>query len=69
VALCIRCFRTRRLDENWPALLFRCRLVQCKPTSHSTRRIYAATLMMKRMSRSVRSGPPAPEIAFYSSAP
>jgi hypothetical protein len=64
VALGIRCFRTRRLNENRPALLFRCRLVQCKPTSHSTRRNYAATLMMKRMSRSVRSGPPAP-VLFY----
>ena len=35
-------------------------LVQCKRTSHSTRRIYAATLMVKRMSRCVRVGPPAP---------
>jgi hypothetical protein len=32
-------------------------------TSHGTGRVYAATLMMKRMSRSVRSGPPAPAFA------
>jgi hypothetical protein len=29
-----------------------------KRTSHSTRRIYAATLMVKRMSRSVHAGLP-----------
>jgi hypothetical protein len=42
------------------------RLTQCKRTSHSTRRIYAATLMVKRMSRSVRAGPPAPDFAASS---
>src|SRR6266550_9042143 len=33
-------------------------------TSPGTRRTYAATLMVKRMSRSVRAGPPAPDLLF-----
>jgi hypothetical protein len=40
-------------------------LHRCKRTSHSSRRIYAATLMVNRMSRSVRVGPPAPSLARF----
>ena len=39
-------------------------LHRCKRTSHSSRTIYAATLMVNRMSRSVRVGPPAPDLLF-----
>jgi len=54
-----RCFRTRRLAAKLVCHAASVTACTEKRTSHSTRRVYAATLMVKRMSRSVRAAPPA----------
>jgi len=69
VALRTRRSRNRRVSEDWRAMLFRWRLVQCKRTSDSTRRIYATTLMVKQMSRSVRAATSAPPTRVRASSP